>query len=162
MCPIIIIQTLHFCFFLVPLRAFYAPAGIFGFFYSILYNQWIPNKILLCIIINLINLWPITNYYLIASLRPSLVIGDCYSLQHLSDLDSHQSPSSLPSAIEHLNLFYSSPTLYCILEWTSPTPYDTLLVNNLGSLADFNSIQVWLLTMSNAVFLSVIFQRSMK
>ncbi len=53
----------------------------------------------------------------------------------LYDLDSHQSPSSLSSAIACLNLFLSSPQHHCILECTSHTPDETLLVYNLVASA---------------------------
>ena len=53
-------------------------------------------------------------------------------LQHL---DSHQSSSTISSAIQHLNLFQSSPNFHCILECTSHTPDDTLLVYDLGASA---------------------------
>ncbi len=51
------------------------------------------------------------------------------------DLDSHLSPSSLSSAIACLNPCQSSPQLHCILECTSHTPDDTLLVYDLGASA---------------------------
>ncbi len=53
-------------------------------------------------------------------------------LQHL---DSHQSPSTISSAIQRLNLFQSSPDFHRILECTSHTPDDTLLVYDLGASA---------------------------
>ncbi len=51
----------------------------------------------------------------------------------LQNLDSHQSPSSLSSAVACLNLFQSSPNLHCILECPSHTLDDTLLVYDLGA-----------------------------
>ncbi len=54
----------------------------------------------------------------------------------LHDIDSHQSPTSLSSAVAHLNLFQSSWQLH-LLECTSHTPDDTLLVYDLGASAGF-------------------------
>ncbi len=48
-------------------------------------------------------------------------------------LDSHQSPSTISSAIQRLNLFQSSPDFHLILECTSRTPDDTLLVYDIGA-----------------------------
>ncbi len=53
-------------------------------------------------------------------------------LQHL---DSHQSPTSISSAIQCLNLFQSSLDFHCILECTSHTLDEFLLVYNLGASA---------------------------
>ncbi len=46
----------------------------------------------------------------------------------LKNLDSHQNPSSLSSAIACLNLFQSSPSFHCTFECTSHILVDTLLV----------------------------------
>ncbi len=53
----------------------------------------------------------------------------------MQDLDSHQTQSSHSSAIECLNLFHSSPNLFCILKCNLYTLYDTLFDYNLGVLA---------------------------
>ncbi len=75
--------------------------------------------------------------------------GDFCSLQHiLQNLDSHQSPLSISSAILHLNLFQSSPDFHHILECTSHTPDDTLLVYNLGVSAGLTLFKSDFLNMS--------------
>ncbi len=58
-------------------------------------------------------------------------------LSHLLQyFDSHQSPSSFPSAIAHLNFFQSSSIiLHHILECTSHTPNDTILVYDHGAFS---------------------------
>ncbi len=61
---------------------------------------------------------------------------DFCSLQRfLQPLDLHQSPSTISSAIQHLNLFRSSTNFHRILECTSHTLDDTLLVYDLGASA---------------------------
>ncbi len=59
----------------------------------------------------------------------------CLLPRLLQHLDSHQSPSTISFAIQHLNLFQSLPNFHHILECTSHTPGDTLLVNDLGASA---------------------------
>ena len=62
--------------------------------------------------------------------------GDfCSLLRLLQNLDSHQSPSTISSAIQRLNLFRSSTDFHRILECTLHTPDDTLLVYDLGASA---------------------------
>ena len=80
-------------------------------------------------------------------------------LQHL---DSHQSPSTISSAIQCLNLFQSSPKFHHILECTSHTPDDTVLSTILVLLLALPHSSLTSLTMSNAAFLSKISLRSMK
>ncbi len=53
-------------------------------------------------------------------------------LQHL---DSHQSQSTISSTIQCMNLFWSSPHFHCILEYTSHSLDDTILVYDLGASA---------------------------
>ncbi len=79
------IQTLLFWFLLVSHGSIHVPAGSFGAFYSIVHLHWIPNKILLLIIIKIINL----SSTIIPWLH-SLCFGDLYSLPCLLDnLESH-------------------------------------------------------------------------
>ncbi len=86
----------------------------------------------------------------------------CSLLHLLQHLDSHQSASTISSAIQRLNLFQSSPDFHCMIECTYHTPDATLLVYNLGASAGLTPFKSDSLTMSNAAFLSKISQRSMK
>ncbi len=65
----------------------------------------------------------------------------CSLLHLLQCLDSHQRPSTISSAIQHSNLFQSSPNFHCILECISHTPGDTLLVYDLGDSVDLTLFQ---------------------
>ncbi len=86
----------------------------------------------------------------------------CSLLCLLQHLDSHQSPSTISSAIHCLNLFQSSPNFHRILECTSHTPDDTFLSMILVLLLALLHSSLTSLTMSNAAFLSEISLRSMK
>ncbi len=111
---------------------------LFGTFYSISNHQWSSNKILLSTIINLINLSS-TNYHFLTTFCSHWDICALPCLLH--DLDSHQSPPSLLSVIACLNLFQSSSQLHHILEPTSHTSDDTLLVYNLVTSASLDPFQ---------------------
>ncbi len=86
-------------------------------------------------VINLINLSSTNNHFL-TTLCSHWDFSTLPCLLH--DLDSHQSPSSLSSAIACLNIFKSSPQLHCIVECTFHTQDDILLVYDLGVSADLS------------------------
>ncbi len=100
MCPAFQTQTiLLFWIFLMSLESFYVPSMLFDTFYFISNHQWNSNKIL----------YHHQSYQSIIN-QQSLDIfcrhWDFCALTHLlHNLDSHQSPSSLSSAIALLNLF---------------------------------------------------------
>ncbi len=162
MCPIFQIQThLLPCLFLASLDSFYVPVWLFGAFYFISSHQWTTNKIHLFhqsyqSIINQLSL-------------PDFLLDVfcshwdfCELWWLLEKLDSHQSSSSI-SSVWHAWIS-SRAHLNFIISWNALlTPQMTLFLSMILALllALFQS-SLTSLTMSNAAFLSVIFQRSTK
>ncbi len=183
MCPIFQIQTLPFCgtACLVAMHTFSISRP--SFVSESFWCHWYPSMCLLHCLAPSIH-FQITNevttrlfslphqsYHSIINhlSLPDYILDafcshwDICALPHLlHELDSHQSPSSLSSAIACLHLFQISPQLHCILECISHTPDGILLVYNLGASVVLLHSSLTSLIMLNAAFLFVIFQRSMK
>lgn len=66
------------------------------------------------------------------------------------------------SAIKELELLESSSNCHCILKCSPDAPDDILLVNNLITYVGPTLSSLFLLTMLNTTFVSMISHRSMK
>ncbi len=147
----------------VSLWSFNMPAGLLGALYSTSNFQWSTNKIFPSIITYIINLSSTNHHHLTTILTHSVVMGtsDHYLIfcRILTLIRAHIN-SHLPS--NAIILFQCSPHFHFILECTTHTLGDTLLVwksDALFGLTHFKSVS---LKSSDKSFLSVISQRSMK